>query len=181
MNALHRLARPRVLWTLLIVSVATNLFLGGMLSGRYGARALYPLLLERDVEGHLGFASHARRAELRRSLLPPEAEMRAYRQEMHALRRALAEELAQESPSRERLESGLAELRTHNMMMQERLHRRFIDTALALPVAERRALMDAMLRPAYRRGARHAASGTARHRSVAAATPGQREWTVPAD
>lgn len=152
MNAFRRLTRPRVLWTLLALSVAMNLFLGGMLSGRVGARVLHPMLFERDVEGHLGFVSRARRAELRRNLLPPEPTMRAYHREMHALRQTLADELAHEPPRRQPIENGLAALRTLNMEMQQQLHQRFIETVLTLPAAERQAMMEALLQPGRRGG-----------------------------
>lgn len=165
MNALRRLSRPRVLWMLLALSVAMNLFLGGMLSGRMGARVLHPMLFERDVEGHLGFVPRARRAELRRSLLPPEPAMRAYHREMHALRQALADELAHEPPRRQAIESGLAALRTRNMEMQQQLHQRFIDTVLTLPAAERQAMMEALLQPGRRGGAARRFDAHPRHES----------------
>ena len=83
--------------------------------------------------------------KLRKRLLPPEAEMRRQHREMHALRMALAEELAREQPRRGQLEQALTALREHGLALQQQLHQRFVDTALELPAAERRAMMDALL------------------------------------
>ncbi|HMV72904.1 MAG TPA: periplasmic heavy metal sensor [Pseudomonadales bacterium] len=145
MNTIQKLTRPAVLGTLLVVSVAGNLFLGGVLAGRVGARAMHPPAFEREVDARLGFVSWPRRLELRQRLLPPEAEMRRQHREMHALRMTLAEELAREQPRREQLEQALAALREHGLALQQQLHQRFVDTVLELPAAERRAMMDALL------------------------------------
>lgn len=147
MSTIQKLARPGVLGALLAVSVAGNLFLGGVLAGRVGARAMHPPPFEREVDARLGFIPEARRMELRRHLLPPQGEMRRHHREMHALRKALAEELAREPPRRTQVERQLATLRERNAALQQRLHRRFVDTVLALPAAERRAMMDALLQP----------------------------------
>lgn len=145
MSARQKLMRPAVLGALLAVSVALNLFLAGTLAGRAGARAMHPPPFARDVDARLGFLSREKRQELRRHLLPPRDEMLRHHREVRALQQELGTELAREPPRREELERELAALRELNMTMQQRLHRRFVDTVLELPLAERRAMMDALL------------------------------------
>lgn len=145
MSARQKLMRPAVLGALLAVSVALNLFLAGTLAGRAGARAMHPPPFARDVDARLGFLSREKRQELRRHLLPPRDEMLRHHREVRALQQELGTELAREPPRREELERELAALRELNMTMQQRLHRRFVDTVLELPPAERRAMMGALL------------------------------------
>lgn len=147
MNIRQTLRRPAVLATLLVVSLACNLFLAGTMVGRLGARAMHQPSFARDVDDRLRFMPDQRRSELRRHLLPPRTEMRRHYREVRALQQELAAELAHEPPRREVLERELARLRDLNTAMQQRLHERFVDTVLELPPGERGAMMDALLAP----------------------------------
>lgn len=144
MSVIDTLKRPAVLGTLLAVSAAGNLFLGGILAGRIGAHAMHPPRVERDVEAALRAVPEERRREIREQMRRNAPLMREHHERKRALFEAIAAELAREQPDRALLEKQLAELRARSAAMQETLQKGFLDTALALPSEERRKMLEAM-------------------------------------
>ena len=144
MSVIDTLKRPAVLGTLLAVSAAANLFLGGILAGRIGAHAMHPPRVERDFEATLRAVPEERRREIREQMRRNAPLMREHHERKRALFEAIAAELAREQPDRALLEKQLAELRARSAAMQEALQKGFLDTALALPPEERRKMLEAM-------------------------------------
>lgn len=145
MSFFDTLSRPAVLGSLLAVSVAGNMFLGGVLAGRIGAHAMHPPMLERDFESRLASVPEAQRREMRERMRKSMPDMRRHWREMRELRQGLAKELARETPDRATIEKQLAAIRQQSSAMQEALHAGFVDTVLGLSPAERKRMMDAML------------------------------------
>ncbi len=144
MSLMQTLKRPVVLGTLLAVSAAGNLFLGGILAGRIGGQAMHPPRYERDFESRLRAVPEERRREIRDLLRQGKPAMRAQHEAMRELHEALATELTRDHPDRALLEKQMADMRTRNLAMQEALHKSFLDTALTLAPEERRKMLDAM-------------------------------------
>ncbi|MBP6381362.1 MAG: periplasmic heavy metal sensor [Pseudomonadales bacterium] len=144
MSVIDSLKRPAVLGTLLAVSVAGNLFLGGILAGRLGARAMHPPLFARDFEATLRGVPEERRLEMREHMRRNAPLVREHHERKRALFDAIAAEMAREQPDRALLETQMAELRARSAAMQEALHKGFLDTTLALAPAERRKMLEAM-------------------------------------
>lgn len=144
MSLMQTLKRPVVLGTLLAVSAAGNLFLGGILAGRIGGHAMHPPRFERDFESKLRSVPEERRREIRNMLRQAKPAMRQQHEEMRELNESLAAELARDHPDRALLEKQMADMRTRNLAMQEALQKSFLDTALALAPKERRKMLDAM-------------------------------------
>jgi uncharacterized membrane protein len=149
------LSRPVVLGSLLAVSVAGNMFLGGMLAGRFGGHAMHPPMIERDFESRLHFVPEAQRRAMRDQMRKDVPAMRKHWRRMHHLRESLAKELARETPDRATVEKQLAALRAESSAMQETLHRGFVDTVLKLAPDERKRMLDAMLIERGPGGPRH--------------------------
>ena len=158
MSLLQSLKRPAVLGTLLAVSAAGNLFLGGILAGRIGGHAMHPPRFERDFESKLRSVPEERRREIRNMLRQVNPAMREQHEEMRELNASLAAELARDHPDRALLEKQMADMRTRNLAMQEALQKSFLDTALALAPKERRKMLDAMQQQ-RERGWRHRPDG----------------------
>lgn len=144
MSLMQTLTRPAVLGTLLAVSAAGNLFLGGILAGRIGGHAMHPPRVERDFASTLRSVPEERRREIREQMRRNAPLMREHHERKRALFEAIAAELAREQPERALLETQLAELRARSTAMQEALQKGFLDTALALPAEERRKMLEAM-------------------------------------
>ncbi len=144
MSVTDTLKRPAVLGALLAVAVAGNLFQAGILAGRLGAHAMRPPKFERDFESRLRAVPEERRNEIREHLRRSAPAMREQHEALRALHAAIAAELAREQPDRALLEQKMAELRARTAAMQEALQKSFLDTALALPRAERQEMVEAM-------------------------------------
>jgi len=143
-SVIDTLKRPALLGTLLAVSAAGNLFLGGILAGRISAHAIHPPRVERDFEATLRAVPEERRREIREQMRRNAPLMREHHARKRALFETIAAEFAREQPDRALLEKQLAELRAQSAAMQEALQKGFLDTALALPPEERRKMLEAM-------------------------------------
>jgi len=157
-SLLHTFSRPAVLGSLLAVSVAGNMLLGGVIAGRIGAHAMHPPLTGRDFESRLPFIPEAERREMREQMRKSMPEMRKHWREMREMRESLARELARDTPDRATIERQLAAIRAESAAIQQTLHAGFVDMALKLEPEERKRMLDAMLE-ARAPGAHHRGPG----------------------
>lgn len=158
MSLMQTLKRPAVLGTLLAVSAAGNLFLGGVLAGRIGGHAMHPPRFERDFESRLRAVPEERRREIHDMLRQGKAAVGAQHEAMRELHESLVTELTRDHPDRALLERQMTDMRTRKLAMQEALQKSFLDTALALAPEERREMLDAM-QEQRKRGGWHRRSG----------------------
>jgi uncharacterized membrane protein len=136
------LTERRTLGALLLLSLALNLFLAGVIGGRL----MQPHGPERGFESTLQRLPEEQRASVREHLRAAAPEMRTHRRAMRAIHRRLLEALASTEPDRALLEEELAAIRRHAGAMQEALHRSFLDAVLDMPPEARGVILEAMLR-----------------------------------
>jgi len=148
------LARPSVLATLLGLSVAVNLLLGGIVAGRVGGHLMHPPRFERGFEAGLPGVPEERRAQIRKHLRSAMPEMRERHEAMHELRQALAAELGRPEPDRAAIEQQLAAMRAQSASIQESLHAGFVDSVMDMAPQERKQMMEHMLRERGKRSHR---------------------------
>jgi len=136
----------RTLGALLVLSLALNLFLAGVIGGRIGGRLMHPHGPERGFESTLQRLPEEQRASVREHLRAAAPEMRSHGRAMRAIHRRLLEALVAAEPDRALLEEELAAIRRHAGAMQEALHRSFLDAVLDMPPEARGMVLEAMLR-----------------------------------
>lgn len=143
---MNTLCKPRVLGTLLLLSLAANLFLAGTLAGRFSAAMRLPPPMARDFEASLRALPEERREQLRSHFRAHMPEIRRQHRALRGLHEALGAELERSQPDRARLEQLLGEIRTRGATAQQALQTSFLDTVLELPASERRVVIEHLLR-----------------------------------
>ena len=142
------LRSARGLATLLAVSLAANLFLGGVLAGRFGAGMAQESQTRRSIQALLAPLPEAKRALVRAEFRAAAPELRRQFAALQAARAALAEELVKPAPEAAALERAFAEIRARTGAIQAAFQQALLRAAPSLTQEERRAMVQALARRA---------------------------------
>ena len=141
------LSRPAALGTLFAVSLAGNLFLGGIVAGHFGAsRMTPPPLFAPGTDTLFRLIPDRERRAMREHLHANHPEVMETHRNLRKLHREISQELSREKPDRKLLEHKLAEVREGVELLEKSMHVAFLDTVLTLPTQERRRLLNEMRR-----------------------------------
>lgn len=141
-----RLANPKVLGALLAVSLAVNLFLGGVVAGRFTGETTRGLQAKRNVEAMLQPLSEDKRALVRKELRAAMPQVRQHFKALQAARAGVAEELAKPEPDQAQLDRRFAEVRAQTTAIQAAYQQAFKRAAVSLTPEERRAVIESLKR-----------------------------------
>ena len=139
------LRSPRGLAILLVLSVAVNLFLGGMLAGRITGQAAESSIRQ-NIRAMLAPLPEEKRALVQ---LEIRAEMPKVREQfagLQAARAALAEEMVKPVPDNAALDRGFAEVQARTAAIGTTLQRAIQRSLPSLTQEERRAMVEALAR-----------------------------------
>jgi len=146
------MARPATLGALLGVSVAANLFLGGVVAGHFGAsRMTPPPLFAPGTDTLFRLLPDRERQAIREHLHAHHPEVMDAHLRLRRLHLEIAQELANDAPNRKLLEHKLHEVREDVELLEKSMHVAFLDTVLKLPPHDRRQLLNKMRRQPLRR------------------------------
>jgi uncharacterized membrane protein len=141
------LAKPATLGALLALSLAGNLFLGGIVAGHFGAGKMRPPpLFAPGADTLFRLIPDRERRAMREHLHANHPEVMEAHQHLRKLHREISLELGKDEPDRKLLEHKLAEVREGVELLEKSMHGAFLDTVLALPTPERRRLLAEMRR-----------------------------------
>lgn len=136
------LADRRVLGGLLVLSVAINLFLAGIVAGRFAGDGAEPA---RQVIASILEPLPADKRELvRRELRAAAPGVRRDFRAMQAARARLAEELLKTEPDAAQLDRHFAEVQARTTAIQGAMQQAFKRAAVSLSVEDRRAIVEAL-------------------------------------
>ena len=141
-------AKPTLFGALLLVSVAANLFLGGLVAGRFTGEAVQGLRSHRAVETMFEPLPKDKRELVRRELSAAMPEERQHLKALQAARAGLAAELAKPSPDPERIDRCFAEVRAQTTAIQANFQQAFKRAVVSLTPAERLTVVEALRRRA---------------------------------
>jgi uncharacterized membrane protein len=141
-----RLGNPRVLGVLLAVSVAANLFMGGVLAGRFAGQATQGSQSKRTFEAMLAPLPEEKRALVRNELRAAMPQLRRDHAALQEARAALAAELVKPSPDPAALDRGFAEVQARSTAIQAAFQQSFKRASASLSQEERRAVVEALAR-----------------------------------
>jgi uncharacterized membrane protein len=142
------LRSARGLATLLVVSVAANLFLGGVLAGRLTGQAGQESPTRRSIQAMLAALPEDKRALVREEIRAVLPQVREQFAALQAARAALAGELVKTAPDAAALERGFAEVRSRGAAIQAAFQQAIARAAPSLTQEERRAMVQALARRA---------------------------------
>jgi uncharacterized membrane protein len=140
------LRSARGLATLLAVSLAANLFLGGMLAGRITGQKGQESHIRQNIRAMLAPLPEEKRALVRKEIA---TEMPRVREQFAALQQArarLAEEMVKPAPDPAALQRGFAEVQAHTMAIGTALQLAIQRALPLLTQEERRAMAQALAR-----------------------------------
>lgn len=140
------LTNPRILGVLLAVSLAVNLFLGGVIAGRLTGEATQGLRAKRNVEAILQPLPQDKRVLVRKELRAAMSQARQHFGALQAARAQVAEELVQPKLDEAQLERKFAEVRAQTTAIQTAFQQAFARAAVSLTPEERRAVIEALKR-----------------------------------
>lgn len=140
------LTNPKILGTLLAVSVAANLFLGGMFAGRFTGEAAQDLRGKRNVEAMLQPLPQDKRALVRKELRAAMPQVRQHFKALQEARARVAEELVKPEPDPAQLDRRFAEVQAQTTAIQAAFQQAFKRAAVSLTPEERRAVIEALKR-----------------------------------
>lgn len=140
--------RPTTLGALLVVSLAVNLFLGGIVAGHFGAEKMRPPpLFAPGTDTLFRLMPGRERRAMREYLHANHPEVMEAHLHLRKLHREIAQELGKDTPDRNLLEHKLSEVRESVELLERSMHTAFLDTVLNMPTRERRQLLKDMRRP----------------------------------
>jgi uncharacterized membrane protein len=141
------LLSPTTVGAVLAVSLAGNLFLGGIVAGHFGAsRMAPPPLFAPGTDTLFRLIPDRERRAMREHLHTNHPEVMETHLYLRTLHREISQELGKEVPDRKLLEHKLAEVREGVELLEKSMHVAFLDTVLTLPTQERRRLINEMRR-----------------------------------
>jgi uncharacterized membrane protein len=140
------LTNPKILGALLAGSVAANLFLGGVIAGRFTGEAAQDLRAKRNVEAMLQPLPQDKRALVRKELRGAMPQVRQHFTALQGARARVAEELAKPQPDPAELDRRFAEVQAQTTAIQAAFQQAFKRAAVSLTVEERRAVIEALKR-----------------------------------
>ena len=138
------LRSARGLATLLVVSLAVNLFLGGVLAGRFTSKVVQESQTRRSIQAMLAPLPDAQRELVRREIGKA---MPAVRERFAALQRsrtALSEEMTKPSPDNAALERAFADVQVQSAAIGAELQKAIVRALPSLTQDERRAMVQAL-------------------------------------
>ena len=138
------LRSARGLVTLLAVSVAANLFLGGVLAGRYTGQAAQESPSRRGLQAILALVPEDKRPLVAKHFRAAAPELRRDFAALQAARAALAEELVKPAPDTAALERSFAEVRRLTTAVQAAYQEALLRVVPSLSQNERRAVVQAL-------------------------------------
>ncbi len=140
------LRSPAGLATLLALSVAANLFLGGVLAGRITGQAAQESQIRQNIRAMLAPLPEAKRALVRKEIA---TEMPRVREQFAALQQAratLAEEMVRPTPDPAALQRDFADVQARTTAIGTALQQAMLRALPSLTQEERRAMMEALAR-----------------------------------
>jgi uncharacterized membrane protein len=140
------LRSARGLATLLVVSLAANLFFGGLLAGRFTGQVPQESQTRRSIQAMLAPLPDAKRELVRREIGAAMPQVREQFAALQKARTALAEEMVKPTPDRAALERGFAAVQTHTTAIGAALQQAMVRALPALTQEERRAVVQALAR-----------------------------------
>lgn len=136
----------RGLATLLAASLAANLFLGGVLAGRFSGQAAQESQTRRSMQAILALLPEDKRPLVAKEFRAAAPELRREFTALQAARAALAEELVKPAPDTAALERGFAEVRRRTTAVQAAYQQALLRTVPALTQEERRGVVKGLAR-----------------------------------
>lgn len=140
------LGSTRGLILLLIVSLGANLFLGGLVAGRFLGEATQGSQTRRSIQAMLAPLPADKRELVRREINTVMPEVRQQLAALQKARATLAEELAKSGLDNGAIERGFAAVRTHTNAIRAAFQQAIVRALPALSQAERRAFVQALAR-----------------------------------
>jgi uncharacterized membrane protein len=140
------LTNPKTLAVLLAASVAVNLFLGGVIAGRWTGEAAQDLRAKRNVEAMLEPLPQDKRALVRKELRAAMPQVRQHFKALQEARARVADELGKPAPDAAELDRRFAEVRAQTTAIQAAFQQAFKRAAASLTPEERRAVIEALKR-----------------------------------
>jgi uncharacterized membrane protein len=140
------LCSVRGLATLLVVSLAVNLFLGGLLVGRVTGQAVQESQTRRSIQAMLAPLPEAKRQLVRKEIGTAMPRVREQFAALQNARAALAGEMVKPVLDNAALERGFAAVQAHSMAIGGELQRAIVRAMPSLTQDERRAMVEALAR-----------------------------------
>jgi uncharacterized membrane protein len=134
----------RGLAALLVVSLAANLFLGGVLAGRFTGQVAQESQTRRSIQAMLAPLPEAKRELVRKEIGVAMPRVRMHFAALQEARAALAEEMVKPAPDGVALERGFSAVQAHTTAIGTELQRAIVRAMPALTQDERRALVQAL-------------------------------------
>ena len=145
------LCSARGLATLLAVSLAANLFLGGMLAGRITGQAGQESQTRRSIQAMLAPLPDAKRELVRKEIRAAMPRVREQLAALQAARAALAEEMVKPAPDTAALERGFADVQARTAAIGTALQQAMLRALPSLTQEDRRAMVQALARRQHAR------------------------------
>jgi uncharacterized membrane protein len=140
------LGSRRGLTTLLVVSLAANLFLGGIMLGRFTGQVAHESQTRRTIQTMLAPLPDAKRQLVRKEIGVAMPRVREQFAELQKARAALAAEMVRPMPDSAALERGFATVQAHTAAIGGALQQAIVRALPNLSQDERRAMVDALAR-----------------------------------
>ena len=140
------LRSARGLASLLVVSLAVNLFLGGILAGRITGQAVMESQTRRSIRAMLAPLPDAKRELVRKEIATAMPRVREQVAALQKARAALAEEMVKPSLDSAALARGFNDVQTHTSAIGAELQQAMVRALPLLTQEERRAMVQALAR-----------------------------------
>jgi len=140
------LRSSRGLATLLAVSLAANLFLGGMLAGRITGQAGQESQTRRSIHAMLAPLPEAKRELVRKEIRAVMPRVREQFAALQTARAALAEEMVKPVPDTPALERGFADVQARTAAIGSTFQQAILRALPSLSQEDRRAMVQALAR-----------------------------------
>lgn len=140
------LRSARALATLLALSLAANLFLGGVLAGRLTGQAGQDSQTRRSIQAMLAPLPEAKRELVRNEIRAVMPRVREQFAALRTARAALAEEMVKPAPDTAALGRGFADVQARTVAIGTALQQAMLRALPSLTQEERRAMVQALSR-----------------------------------
>ena len=138
------LRSARGLATLLALSLAANLFLGGVLAGRLTGQAVQESQTRRSIQAMLAPLPEAKRELVRKEIRAAMPRVREQFAALQAARAALAEEMVKPAPNTAALERGFADVQARTLAIGSALQQALLRALPSLTQEDRRDMVQAL-------------------------------------
>ena len=138
------LRSTRGLTTVLVVSLAVNLFLVGMLAGRFTGKAAVESQTRRSIQAMLAPLPEAKRELVRQEIGKAMPTVRERFAVLQRARAVLAEEMTKPAPDSAALEKAFADVQSHTSAIGTELQKAIVRSMPSLTQEERREMVQAL-------------------------------------